>query len=186
MTVHGFVAPGRALLRGAARVGDDVWVSGTLGDAAAALDQWRQGTGHEALRARLDRPTPRLALGLALAGCANACIDISDGLLADLGHVCRASGVAAELDLEALPASEALRAAYEGKQRHALQATGGDDYELCFTAPAGSLDDIARLAAQVGTAVTWIGRIVAGEGVQVFDAEGQRWVPPRAGYEHFG
>ena len=186
VTVHGFVEPGRALLRGAARVGDDVWVSGTLGDAAAALDQWRQGAGHEALRARLDRPTPRLALGLALAGCANACIDISDGLLADLGHVCRASGVAAELDLEALPASEALRAAYEGKQRHALQATGGDDYELCFTAPAGSLDDIARLAAQVGTAVTWIGRIVAGEGVQVFDAEGQRWVPPRAGYEHFG
>lgn len=187
VTVHGFVEPGRALLRTAARVGDDVWVSGTLGDAAAALDQWRQGAGHdEVLRARLDRPTPRMALGLALAGCAHACIDISDGLLADLGHVCRASGVGAELDLEALPASEALRAAYEGEQRRALQATGGDDYELCFTAPAGSLDDIARLAAQAGTAVTWIGRIVAGEGVQVFDADGQRWSPQRVGYEHFG
>lgn len=187
VTVHGFVEPGRALLRSAARAGDDVWVSGMLGDAAAALDQWRLGAAHdEVLRTRLDRPTPRVALGLALAGTAHACIDISDGLMADLGHVCRASGVAAELDLEALPASEALRVAYEGEQRHALQATGGDDYELCFTAPAGSLDDIARLAAQAGTAVTWIGRIVAGEGVQVFDADGQRWSPQRVGYEHFG
>ncbi|HEY5783003.1 MAG TPA: thiamine-phosphate kinase [Lysobacter sp.] len=187
VTVHGFVEPGRALLRSAARAGDDVWVSGMLGDAAAALDQWRLGAAHdEVLRTRLDRPTPRVALGLALAGTAHACIDISDGLMADLGHVCRASGVAAELDLEALPASEALRVAYEGEQRHALQATGGDDYELCFTAPAGSLDDIARLAAQAGTSVTWIGRIVAGEGVQVFDADGQRWSPQRVGYEHFG
>jgi thiamine-monophosphate kinase len=187
VTVHGFVEPGRALLRNAARVGDDIWVSGTLGDAGAALEQWRRGEEHdEALRARLDRPTPRMALGLALAGCAHACIDISDGLLADLGHVCRASGVAAELDLEALPASDALRAAYEGEQRSTLQATGGDDYELCFTAPAGSLDDIAHLAAQAGTAVTWIGRIVAGEGVQVFDADGQAWSPSSVGYEHFG
>ena len=159
--------------RTTARAGDDVWVSGTLGDAAAALDHWRLGSVHdEVLRARLDRPTPRVALGLALAR-----------------HTCPRSAISpSEISMQAcaVPASEALRAAYEGEQRHALQAAGGDDYELCFTAPAGSLDDIARLAAQAGTAVTWIGRIVAGEGVQVFDADGQAWSPSKVGYEHFG
>src|SRR3546814_8232763 len=94
--------PGRALRRVGARVGDDVWVTGTPGDAAGALEQWRAG-GHRdpVLRARLERPTPRIAAGLALAGLASACVDVSDGLLADLGHVCAASGVGAEIGLDA-------------------------------------------------------------------------------------
>ncbi|RPE79538.1 thiamine-phosphate kinase [Vulcaniibacterium tengchongense] len=187
VTVHGLAEAGRALRRDRARAGDDVWVSGTLGDAAAALAQWRQGGAADpVLRARLDRPTPRLALGRALAGLAHAAIDVSDGLLADLGHVCRASGVGAELDLDALPASPALRGAFAGDALRGLQASGGDDYELCFTAPSAAIDAVQRAAEASGTPVSWIGRIVAGSGVAVFDAEGARWTPPRAGYEHFG
>src|SRR5690606_28538736 len=102
--------------------GDDVWVSGHLGDAAAALVQWRAGGGIDpALRARLDRPTPRIGLGLALQGLASAAIDVSDGLLADLGHVCAASGVGAEVAVDALPASPALCAAFDAAARLPLQ-----------------------------------------------------------------
>ncbi|MFC3551538.1 thiamine-phosphate kinase [Lysobacter cavernae] len=186
VTVHGFVAPGRALRRDGARVGDDIWVTGTLGDAAAALQQWRAGEGGDAaLRLRLDRPVPRLAAGQALAAVAHAGIDISDGLIADLGHLARSSGVRAEVDLEALPASSALTAAFEAPSRHGLQATGGDDYELCFIAPTAALEAIERIARATATPITWIGRIVAGEGVRVFDADGAEWQPPRHGYEHF-
>src|SRR5690606_33363075 len=109
VTAHGFVMPGAALRRDAARPGDDLWVTGTLGDAAAALSQWLQGEATDpALRERLDRPSPRVDAGRALAGIANACLDISDGLLADLAHVCRASGCGATVQLDALPASSAL------------------------------------------------------------------------------
>jgi thiamine-monophosphate kinase len=128
MTVHGFVEPGMALRRDGARVGDEVWVSGTLGDAAGALAQWQAGQAIDAgLRMRLDRPTPRVALGRALRGIATACIDVSDGLLADLRHVCTASGVGARIDVDALPASDALRAYFGREQQRILQATGGDD-----------------------------------------------------------
>ncbi|HEY5850278.1 MAG TPA: thiamine-phosphate kinase [Lysobacter sp.] len=186
VTVHGFVAPGRAFRRDAARVGDDVWVSGTLGDAAAALEQWRTGaTGDARLRARLDRPTPRVALGRALAGIAHACIDLSDGLLADLAHVCRASGNGADVDLESLPASDALQAFVNEDARRSLQVAGGDDYELCFTAPSQSLLDVQRVADSVGVAVSWVGRITAKEGVRLFDADAIEWQPPSKGYEHF-
>lgn len=186
VTVHGFVAPGRALRRDAARVDDDVWVSGTSGDAAGALVQWREGTVRDAfLRSRLDRPTPRLTLGAALADVANACIDVSDGLLADLAHVCRASKVGARIELDRLPASDALRVAFDEARRHALQATGGDDYELCFTASPDLRDEIERIALGTGTPVTRIGRIEAGEGVRAFDARGRLWQPGRAGYQHF-
>src|SRR5690606_41403268 len=104
VTVHGFVDADNALRRGGARVGDDIWVSGTLGDAAAALVQWRAGGGGDpALRMRLDRPEPRVAAGLAIAGIAHAAIDVSDGLLADFGHGCAASGVGAEIAPATLP-----------------------------------------------------------------------------------
>lgn len=186
VTVHGFVAPGHALRRDAAQAGDDIWVSGTLGDAAAALAQWRAGAAIEPwLRARLDRPEPRVALGRALCGHAHACIDVSDGLLADLGHVCRASGVGARVEVDALPASEALAAAFAGDARRHVQAAGGDDYELCFTAPAEARDAVAATAAAAGVAVTRIGHIVQGERVEALRADGTPWRPARAGYVHF-
>lgn len=188
VTAHGLLDPRGGLLRSGALAGDDVWVSGTLGDAAAALRQWRSGEPIDpALRARLDRPTPRIEAGLALAGIAHACIDVSDGLLADLGHVCRASRVGAEIDVAALPASSALIAAFDTEARRELQAAGGDDYELCFTAPK-----TARLAVQDAMTAcdlptTRIGSITAETGKIVLrDAAGAEWSPLHAGYVHFG
>jgi len=187
VTMHGLVGPGRALRRSAAQVGDDVWVTGTLGDAAGALMQWREGNATDpVLRERLDRPSPRIAAGLALADFAHAAIDVSDGLLGDLGHICRASGTAAEVELESLPASAALRAAFDAGPCSMLQAIGGDDYELCFTAPPHARDAILRVAADTDTTMTRIGRIVEGEGVRALTADGQEWRPGKAGYVHFG
>jgi len=186
VTVHGFVDADTALRRDGARVGDDVWVSGTLGDAAGALAQWRAGQAGDAeLFARLRRPVPRIALGLALAGKAHAAVDVSDGLLADLGHVCRASGVAAELEVDALPASSALQAAFDPAVRRSLQAGGGDDYELCFTAAADAREAVQRSARDTGVAITRVGRIVAGVGVRAVLADGSQWTPPQDGYVHF-
>lgn len=166
VTAHGFVAAGEALRRDGARVGDEVWVSGTLGDAAGALAQWQAGAPMlPALRARLDRPTPRVALGRALRGIASSAIDISDGLLADLAHVCRASGVGAEIEIDALPASAALRAVFDAGTRRALQATGGDDYELCFTAPIAQREALETVSRALALSLTRIGRIVPGIGV---------------------
>lgn len=188
VTVHGLIEPGSALRRDGARVGDAVWVSGTLGDAAGALRQWQQqGVGVDpALRDRLDRPTPRVALGRALRGIAHAAIDVSDGLLADLGHVCAASGLAAEIELDALPCSAALAAAFDRDTRRALQAAGGDDYELCFTAPAEASAAIGALARALALPLARIGRTVEGAGVRALTADGTPWQPARAGYEHFG
>jgi thiamine-monophosphate kinase len=188
VTAHGFVEPLGALRRDGARVGDDVWVTGTLGDAAAALRQWRAGGPIDpALRQRLDRPMPRIAAGRALAGIAHACIDISDGLLADLCHICRASGVGAGLDADALPASEALRAACDAQTIRILQASGGDDYELCFTAPRAARLSVEDAMSACDTPATRIGRIVPmAEGVRAYEADGREWHPPRHGYEHFG
>ncbi|MDI9238799.1 thiamine-phosphate kinase [Lysobacter sp. LF1] len=186
VTVHGFVDPGRALRRDAALAGDDVWVSGTLGDAAAALRQWHGGGVRDAfLRGRLDRPTPRVALGQALASVAHACIDISDGLLADLAHVCRGSGVGAQVSVDELPLAPALRAAFDGDARRTLQAAGGDDYELCFTAAPDLRGEVERAGLDAATPVTRIGRIVEGEGVQTATADGQAWHAEHAGYQHF-
>ena len=185
VAMHGFIEPGMALRRDGARVGDEVWISGTPGDAAGALAQWTSGHAMDpALRARLDRPTPRVSLGRALRGIATSCIDISDGLLADLGHACKASAVGARVDVDALPASEALRACFDGEARSLLQATGGDDYELCFTAPA-ERHDVVLEAAAAHVQVACIGRIVDGAGVSAVDAHGNAWRPPAAGYRHF-
>jgi thiamine-monophosphate kinase len=186
VAAHGFVEPGRALRRDGARVGDEVWVTGTLGDAAGALAQWRAGGSRDpALRLRQDRPTPRVDAGLALAGVARAAIDVSDGLLADLAHVCAASGTGAEIGLDALPASPALAAAFEGDSRRVMQCAGGDDYELCFTAAHDLRDEVAAIAEACGVAMTRIGRIVAGGEVVALDRDGHRWAPPRRGFEHF-
>lgn len=187
VTVHGFVAPGRALRRGGAQVGDDVWVTGTVGEAAGALAQWRAGAVvAPGLRARLDRPTPRLAVGEQIATVAHACIDVSDGLLADLQHVCDASDVGAEVEVGMLPALPELLAAFDAQRRQALQATGGDDYELCFTAPVSARDAIARIAIGADTPISRVGRIVAGERVRALHADGSEWIPQSAGFVHFG
>lgn len=186
VTAHGLVAPGQELRRDGARLGDAVWVSGTLGDAAAALAQWRTGAATDsALRMRLDRPVPRVTLGARLGDLASACIDLSDGLLADLGHVCAASGVGAEVDIDALPASPALAAAFAGDARRHMQAAGGDDYELCFTAPPDACKRILAQASQADVPVTQIGRIIAGSGVRAMLADGDEWRPAHRGYAHF-
>lgn len=200
VTAMGWVEAGAALRRDGARIGDEVWVTGTLGDAAAALVLGGhvllpldgvampvvEAGNAAALRARLARPAPRVAVGRALAGLAHACVDVSDGLLADLGHICRRSGVGAEIELARLPASPALRAAYaDDELRAALQAAGGDDYELCFSASTAAREAVARALEQAGTTGTRIGRITDGDGVRALAADGSPWRPFRGGYVHF-
>lgn len=182
VTAIGLVDAGRALRRAGACVDDDIWVSGTLGDAAAALAAWPSAPPE--LRQRLDRPQPRVALGRKLLGTAHAAADVSDGLLADLGHICRASGVGAEVWLPMLPASKTLNAV-EGGDVPAWQASGGDDYELCFTAASSQREEILAIAHTVGVPVTRVGRVIAGSEVLALDALGRRWRGAREGYTHF-
>jgi thiamine-monophosphate kinase len=185
VTAMGLVETGNALRRNGARVGDDVWVTGTLGDAAAALEALLAGRETSAsLRERLDRPTPRVTAGWRLSGLAHSCIDLSDGLLADLAHVCERSGVGAEIELEKLPASIDLASPAPG-DRWRWQASGGDDYELCFSASPRNRESIVQTLDFTDVAATLVGRIVAGQGVKAFDAEGREWQPARPGYEHF-
>ncbi len=203
VTALGCVPRGQALTRAGARPGDAVFVSGTLGDASAALEHLlAAGSGGTAgsrgddgclaiLLERMRRPTPRIALGQALRGRASAAIDVSDGLLADLAHIARASGVGIELDADALPASEALLARCDPAARLRLQATGGDDYELAFTLPAlhsaPSPPPVGERAGVRGAfaAVTRIGRVVPGEGVRLLDVSGAEIEFARGGWEHF-
>lgn len=185
VTAMGHVQAGHALRRDGAAAGDELWVTGTPGDAAAALQSIFSGAVVESsLRARLDRPTPRVEAGRALLGLASSCVDISDGLLADLGHLCVRSGVGAQVELARLPVSRAL-ARFKPEVRWPWQASGGDDYELCFTAPPQRAERVRQALDFVGVAGTRIGRIVAGQGVQALDAQGGPWQAHRAGYDHF-
>jgi thiamine-monophosphate kinase len=193
VAVHGFVPPGQALVRSGARAGDALLVTGTLGDAAAGLHALQQPLRDDDPRAnlrefligRLNRPTPRLAAGTALRGQATACIDISDGLLADLGHVCVASGVGAEIDAALLPRSSALMALYDEAGALQFALGGGDDYELCFTVPAQRVADVQADLSRLGCGATRIGRMVEGTGVRVRGADGEWLATDRAGWEHF-
>jgi thiamine-monophosphate kinase len=193
VAVHGFVPPGQALTRAGARAGDVVLVTGTLGDAAAGLHILRHpprdDDGRAALRGflieRLNRPTPRLAVGTALRGQATACVDVSDGLLADLGHVCTASGVGAEIDAASLPRSSALLEWHDESTALHFALSGGDDYELCFTVPASRVAELQAGLARLGCGATTIGRIVEGSGVRVRGADGAWLAMDRAGWEHF-
>lgn len=195
VSAFGFVPESRALLRSGARAGDAVFVTGRLGDAAAALGLirdsglgTRDSTNEQArseLLARLNRPEPRVAAGLALRDVASACIDVSDGLLADLGHICEASGVGAIVDADALPLSSAMLALFDAEQRRGFALSGGDDYELCFTASVGRADRIAADFARLGFGAARIGRIVAEPGLRVRDANGNAVETPRRGWQHF-
>jgi thiamine-monophosphate kinase len=192
ITVFGEVPAGQALLRSGARPGDELWVShpvgGGLGDARLALEMWRGAvavTPHlQALRDALECPQPRVALGLALRGVASAAIDLSDGLVGDLGHVLQRSGVGAVVDAEALPRSSALAAQPREVQWRCLLA-GGDDYELLFCAPPERRAAVAAAGEAGGVALARIGRIVATPGLQLLDAAG-RALPGRwAAFDHF-
>jgi thiamine-monophosphate kinase len=190
ITVFGQVPAGQALLRSGARPGDELWVSGsTLGDARLALEVFRgtvvlPGEGFEAVRRAMELPQPRVALGLALRGVATSAIDISDGLLGDLGHVLQRSGVGATVEVDTLPHSTVLAAMPPALQHECLLA-GGDDYELLFTAPASAHAAVQAAGQQAGVAVTRCGRIEATPGLRVIDAAGQAVPTPWRSFDHF-
>ena len=212
VTIFGEVPERQALRRDGAQIGDEVWVSGTLGNAALALahlqGRFVWSAAEFAICApALHQPQPRVALGLALRGLANCAIDISDGLIGDLGHILDASQVGAEIDFALLPVSAVLRACLtplspplsggkpnsspdkgrlgggEGFQRCIL--SGGDDYELCFTAPAKRHAEIMNISVRLGLPLTCIGNIVAGSGCVVHDASGNPIDVETGGYDHF-
>lgn len=197
ITVFGEVPAGQALLRSGARAGDEIWVSGTLGDACLALEAMlgRVQLPAELLlqaRQRLEAPTPRVALGLALRGLASSALDVSDGLLGDLGHILELSSVGATVDSRCTTPLMAA-AAYtcgsawqlDSKLQQQCTLAGGDDYELCFTAPAARHADVLTAGAASGTAVHRIGRIDAEPGLRVIGVDGallqNRW----KSFDHF-
>lgn len=190
VTVLGQVVPEQVLRRSGAQVGDRVYVSGSLGDAAAGLELWLAGqrsgsAAVEALLSRLHYPSPRLALGAALGGLASAAIDVSDGLVADLGHILEQSGVGARVELERLPLSAPLRAQVDPAQALHLALAGGDDYELCFTVPAEQEGAMLQTAKQAAVDVTAIGVIEAEPGLRILNSAGQPVILQQTGYQHF-
>lgn len=196
ITVFGEVPPGQALLRSGARAGDDIYVSGTLGDARLALEVFRgklsvPAAVFEAARARMEQPTPRVSLGQALRGVASAAIDISDGLLGDLSHVLRASAVGCTLHTESAVALLATREMLAAQDRLSpdqlleLVLAGGDDYELAFTAPPSQRDAVQRAATQAGTTATAIGTIEETPGIRLVDADGRLIQRHFAAFDHF-
>ncbi|RZI96919.1 MAG: thiamine-phosphate kinase [Variovorax sp.] len=197
ITAFGEVPAGAALLRSGAKAGDDLWVSGTLGDARLALEAFR-GTLElpadvfAAARARMETPTPRVALGMALRGIATAAVDVSDGLLGDLGHILHASGVGATLDADAAIDLIAARASGTGaaglfdlETWRTCALSGGDDYELVFTAPPAQRDAVVRAGRSAGTPVARIGRIEAAPGLRIVDAQGAPVAQRFTSFDHF-
>lgn len=189
ITAIGLVPTGTGLLRSGARPGDSICLTGPLGDAALALAA-RAGRvalpGDEAalVTSRLDRPTPRVHAGLQLRDLASSAIDVSDGLLADLGHVLQASGVGARLRLDALPLSSVYRAHLpQIGWEYAL--SGGDDYELCVTVAHERMQRAAQLTEQKQPTLYAIGEITASHGMEIYDSAGRRYQPAGKGYDHF-
>ncbi len=189
VTVFGEVPPRAALLRSGAQPGDDLYVSGTLGDARLALEAFR-GTvaldevSFREVRRAMETPTARIDLGLALRGLATSAIDVSDGLVGDLGHILARSGAGAVVDVDALPRSTVLAARPLALQRECVLA-GGDDYELVFSAPAARRAAVAAAAAGVGLAVTRIGAIEAGTALRLVDRSGAGFVSDARSFDHF-
>ena len=197
ITVFGEVPPGQALLRRGARAGDDLWVSGTLGDARLALEAFRGTLSlpqavFESARDRMEMPTPRVALGLALRGVATAAADVSDGLLGDLGHILKASGAGACIDtsiaINLIANNDHLAGtfvSFDTERRLELVLAGGDDYELVFTAPPSAREAVLAAGVQAATPVTRIGRIEAAPGVRLVDGAGQPVAGRYASFDHF-
>jgi len=187
------VPPGDALLRQHALAGDDIYISGQVGDARLALEvfrgAWRLEAEHfENARRRMEQPTPRVALGQALRGVANAAIDISDGLVGDLGHILKRSKVGAVLTTDWVADSAAISAAMQSLpllRRLDYALAGGDDYELLFTAAPDQADAVQDAANASGVPVTCIGRITAHTGLQVLDAQGVAMSRRFASFDHF-
>lgn len=206
ITVFGEVPPGDALLRHNAQVGDDIYISGTVGDARLALEVFRgtqslDAKAFEQVRARMEQPTPRVHLGLELRAIANAAIDVSDGLLGDLGHILKRSNVGAEINTDWLQSAGVFKAGALGSDRPAgmspvlaalpfnkrlaFALSGGDDYELCFTAPVNQRELVHAAAWESDTPVTRIGRITETAGLVVLDPQGQPITRRFASFDHF-
>lgn len=190
VTIFGEIPRGQALRRNGAQPDDDIWISGSLGGAALALAalQDRTALAEDDLascRRLLDTPQPRVELGIALRGIANSALDISDGLIGDLGHILERSNVGAELCFDALPAHPVLEPHLADEWAQRCLLSGGDDYELCFTAPRARHDDIKALEDRLGLKLSRIGKITADSGLQLLDAAGQTIPKPGNGYDHF-
>jgi len=181
VTILGEVPAGLALFRAGARPGDDVWVSGELGGAALALAQ----PGIAAAARRLDEPEPRVELGERLRGLASAAIDVSDGFAQDLGHILEKSGVGAIVDYGLLPRSVDVKEIQDEKRQAQLVLSGGDDYELVFTAPQANRAELEALASDLKLALSRVGSVQSGEPrLQVLDAHGKP-MPVGRGFDHF-
>ncbi|TCH96561.1 thiamine-phosphate kinase [Roseococcus sp. SYP-B2431] len=188
LTILGTVPPGQALLRRGARAGDEIWVSGTIGDGALGLRAARGRLADDGfLAGRYRLPRPRLALGQALRGVARAALDVSDGLAQDCGHLCRLADCGAEIEAAAVPLSDGARAALAGDSALLpLILTGGDDYELLFAAAPEDAPRVAEAGRAARTAVTRIGRFTAGAtDVKLLDPNGREISLPRGGWSHF-
>jgi thiamine-monophosphate kinase len=192
ITALGTVPAGRMIRRKGARPRDAVFVTGSIGDAGAGLAILKgEGVGlpdlsRAALISRYQLPEPRVSLGPLLLGVASAALDVSDGLLADLGHVARLSEVRIALDAAKIPISAATQALWgQGLEAVARAATSGDDYEIAFTASASARARLEELSRTSGIAITEIGRVEAGSGVHLLDEKGKPIAVPRAGYTHF-
>ena len=183
VTILGEVPTGLALFRAGARPGDDIWVSGQLGDAALALALAQPGVA--AAARRLDEPEPRVELGERLRGIATAAIDVSDGFAQDLGHILQRSGARAMVEYALLPRSDEVRKIQDGKLQARLLLSGGDDYELVFTAPQSNRGELEALSAELKLALSRVGSVQAGEPrLQVLDAQGRPMAVER-GFDHF-
>ncbi|MBC3831089.1 thiamine-phosphate kinase [Undibacterium amnicola] len=189
ITIFGELPPGTALRRDAAQVDDDIWVSGTLGDARLALAAyWKElplsPEDHRQAATRMHTPTPRIELGIALRGIAHAALDISDGLIGDLGHILESSKLGASLFIDRLPAGPVLRQ-QSLEQRRTFTLAGGDDYELCFTAPVHQREAVIAAGIASNTNVTRIGKIEANQGLRLLDDNHQTIKLSLQAFDHF-
>lgn len=187
--VQGLVPEECALKRAGACIDDAIYVTGSLGDAALYLKLLQLGAdlppGSDGLRQRLDRPEPRVEAGIALRSVANSAIDISDGLLADLGHILEASGVGATIDLARLPLSVQFTDWLDQSGDWSPALAGGDDYELCFTAAVEREPEIRQIAIDLGLEIHRIGAIEKASGLRVLRPDGTPWTDARTGFDHF-